>query len=102
MTDAIEAQVERFAPGFRDHVRARRSWSPSQIEELEPNCIGGDIGGGRNDLRRLLAGPAGFRDPYRTSDPSLFLCSAAAPPGPGVHGLCGWYAAKSALRSVLA
>lgn len=102
MTGAIEAQVERFAPGFRDRVRGRRTWSPSQVEELDPNCVGGDIGGGRSDLRQLLTRPAARRDPYRTSDPALFLCSAATPPGPGVHGLCGWYAARSALRSVLA
>lgn len=102
MTDAIEAQVERFAPGFRDRVRGRRTWSPSQVEELDPNCVGGDIGGGRSDLRQLLTRPAARADPYRTSDPSLYLCSAATPPGPGVHGLCGWYAARSALRSVLA
>ncbi len=102
MTAAIEAQVERFAPGFRDRVRARRSWTPAQLEALDPNCVGGDIGGGRNDIRRLLTRPVIRLDPYRTSDPSLFLCSAATPPGPGVHGLCGWYAAHSALRSTLA
>ncbi len=102
MTGAIEAQVERFAPGFRDRVRGRRTWSPSQLEELNPNYVGGDIGGGRSDLRQLLTRPAARPDPYRTSDPSLFLCSAATPPGPGVHGLCGWYAARSALRSALA
>jgi phytoene dehydrogenase-like protein len=102
MTAAIEAQVERFAPGFGKRVRARRSWSPSQLEEVEANLVGGDIGGGSTDLRQLLARPAPRLDPYRTSDPSLFLCSAATPPGPGVHGLCGWYAARSALRSALA
>ena len=102
MTSTIEAQVERFAPGFRARVRGRCTWSPSQIEELDPNCVGGDIGGGRSDLRQLLTRPAARRDPYRTSDPSLFLCSAATPPGGGVHGLCGWYAARSALRSALA
>jgi phytoene dehydrogenase-like protein len=102
MTAAIEAQVERFAPGFRDRVRARRSWTPAQLEQLEPNCVGGDVGGGRNDLRQLLTRPAARWDPYRTSDSSLFLCSAATPPGPGVHGLCGWYASRSALHSVLA
>ncbi|MBO0701962.1 MAG: NAD(P)/FAD-dependent oxidoreductase, partial [Candidatus Dormibacteraeota bacterium] len=102
MTAAIEGQVERFAPGFRDRVRARRVWTPAQIEEQNPNCVGGDVGGGRSDLRQLLGRPAARLDPYRTSDPSLFLCSAATPPGPGVHGLCGWYAARSALRSRLA
>lgn len=102
MTDAIEAQVERFAPGFRDRVRARRSWTPAQLEELDPNSVGGDVGGGRNDLGQLLTRPAARLDPYRTSDPSLFICSAATPPGPGVHGLCGWYASRSALRSALA
>lgn len=101
-TAAIEAQVERFAPAFRDRVRGRRTWSPSQLEELDPNLVGGDIGGGRNGLRQLLTRPVARRDPYRTSDRSLFLCSAATPPGPGVHGLCGWYAARSALRSALA
>ena len=101
MTDAIESQVERFAPGFRDRVRARFVWSPSRLEQAEPNCVGGDVGGGRMDLGQLFTRPVPRFDPYRTSDPSIFICSAATPPGGGVHGLCGWHAARSALRTRL-
>lgn len=102
MTRAIEEQIERFAPGFRDLVRERMSWSPMQLQSAEPNCVGGDINGGRMNLSQLFARPALRLDPYATTDPSVFICSAATPPAGGVHGLCGWYAARSALRSALA
>jgi phytoene dehydrogenase-like protein len=98
MTDAIEDQVERFAPGFRRRVRQRSVWPPSRIEAEEPNCVGGDVMGGRMDLRGLLARPVLSLNPYATPDPSLFLCSAATPPGGGVHGMCGINAARTALR----
>lgn len=97
MTARIEAQVERFAPGFRDVVLARSAWAPSDLERHNPNYLGGDIGGGVLDLRQLLAGalPPG---PYATAVPGWFLCSSSTPPGGGVHGLCGYHAARSALR----
>ncbi|HEX6348804.1 MAG TPA: NAD(P)/FAD-dependent oxidoreductase [Candidatus Dormibacteraeota bacterium] len=102
LTKAVEDQVERFAPGFRDVVRQRRTWTPAQLQVEQPNCIGGDISGGRMDLGQLFTRPVARLDPYRTSDPAIFICSAATPPAGGIHGLCGWYAARSALRSVLA
>lgn len=98
MTTAIEDQVERFAPGFRDLVRHRSAWSPERIEAEEPNCVGGDVMGGRMDLRGLLARPVLRWSPYATPDQSLFLCSAATPPGGGVHGMCGVNAAHAALK----
>jgi phytoene dehydrogenase-like protein len=101
MTAAVERQVERFAPGFRDLIRRRSAWSPSRIEAEEPNCVGGDVMGGRMDLRGLVARPVLSLDPYRTPDPAMFICSAATPPGGGVHGMCGVNAARSALRSPL-
>ncbi len=102
MTGAIEDQVERFAPGFRNLVRERKPWSPMDLQRADPNSVGGDINDGRMDLRQLFTRPVPRLDPYATSDPSLFICSAATPPAGGVHGLCGWYAAQSALRSALA
>jgi phytoene dehydrogenase-like protein len=98
MTDAIEDQVERFAPGFRDVVRARSAWTPSTLEQQEPNCVGGDINGGRQDLPQLLFRPVPRLNPYTTPNPSLYICSAATPPGGGVHGMCGWHAAGAVLR----
>ena len=101
MTPAIESQIERFAPGFRDLVRTRSAWPPSRIEAEEPNCVGGDVMGGRMDLRGLVARPRLSLNPYATADPEIFICSAATPPGGGVHGMCGVNAAGAALRSRL-
>ena len=101
MTKAIEDQVERFAPGFRDRIRQRSVWSPQRIEAEEPNCVGGDVMGGRMDLRGLVARPALRLDPHTTPDPEIFICSAATPPGGGVHGMCGVNAARAALKSRL-
>jgi phytoene dehydrogenase-like protein len=101
MTGAIERQIERFAPGFRDLVLARHAIGPAQMEASNPNCVGGDINGGAADLRQLLARPALRRVPYATPNPRLFLCSSSTPPGGGVHGMCGWLAARAALRGVL-
>ena len=95
---AVEAQVERFAPGFRDVVRQRSAWGPAEVEAREPNCVGGDINCGRSDVAQLLRRPALRWTPYATPDPGLFICSAATPPGGGVHGMCGWHAARAALR----
>jgi phytoene dehydrogenase-like protein len=95
--ERIEGQIERFAPGFRDLVRARSAWSPAEMEEHNPNYVGGDINGGRQDMGQLVARPAWRVNPYTTPDPSLYLCSAATPPGGGVHGMCGWHAAAAVL-----
>ena len=98
MTEAIEAQVERFAPGFRDVVMARHTTNAAQLEVHNPGFLGGDIGGGRNDLLQTLARPFPRWDPYATPNPRLYLASSATPPGGGVHGMCGFWAARSALR----
>ncbi|HEY4462600.1 MAG TPA: NAD(P)/FAD-dependent oxidoreductase [Streptosporangiaceae bacterium] len=99
-TAAIEGQIERFAPGFRDLVIARTVTGPAGIEARNPNNAGGDIAGGRCDQLRLLFRPTLARVPYATPDPSIYLCSSATPPGPGVHGMCGYHAATTALRRV--
>jgi phytoene dehydrogenase-like protein len=101
MTEAIERQIERFAPGFRDVVADRHSMDPAQVEARNPNYVGGDINGGLADLRQLLARPALRPVPHATPDPRIFLCSSSTPPGGGVHGMCGWHAARAALRGVL-
>jgi phytoene dehydrogenase-like protein len=98
MTGAIEAQVERFAPGFRDRVLARHAMGPAALEAHNANDVGGDIGGGASNLRQVVLRPVPARDPWRTPVPGLFLCSASTPPGGGVHGMGGWHAARSVLR----
>jgi phytoene dehydrogenase-like protein len=98
MTARIEAQVERFAPGFRDLVLARSTRTAPQMEQENANYVGGDINGGVQDLRQLFTRPAIRPNPYTTPDPRLFLCSTATPPGGGVHGMSGWFAAQAALR----
>src|SRR5690606_34496357 len=98
MTARIERQIERFAPGFGDIVLARRTTSPGDLEDYDANRVGGDIGGGANVLRQFLLRPTPRWDPYSTSDPDIFLCSSSTPPGGGVHGMCGYWAARSALR----
>ena len=102
MTDAILGQIERFAPGVRQRILALATTAPEALERYNANYVGGDIRGGLPDLRQLLTRPAIRLDPYTTPDRGIFICSASTPPGAGVHGLCGWYAARSALRSVLA
>ena len=98
MTAAIEAQVERFAPGFRDRVLARHAMTTEDLEARNPNYIGGAITGGVADLFQLFTRPVARLNPYTTPNPRLFICSAASPPGGGVHGLCGYFAARAALR----
>jgi phytoene dehydrogenase-like protein len=97
MTDAIERQIERFAPGFRALVLARATTTAVDIQRGNANLIGGDIGAGSHDLRQLFFRPVPSLNPYRTPDRRLLLCSAATPPGAGVHGLGGYYAARAAL-----
>ena len=101
MTDRIESQVERFAPGFRDRILARSARSPRDIEDDNANCVGGAITGGIQDLRQLFARPALRLDPYSTPARGIYICSSSTPPGGGVHGMCGYYAAKAALRRSL-
>ncbi len=98
MTDRIEAQVERFAPGFRDLVLSRSTRNAPQMEQGNANYVGGDINGGVQDLRQLFTRPAIRPNPYTTPDGRLFLCSSATPPGGGVHGMSGYFAAQAALR----
>ena len=101
MTEAIEAQIERFAPGFRDVVLARHTADSRWYENYNPNNIGGDIAGGSHGGLQLVMRPRPTLHPYRTSNPRLFLCSASTPPGGGVHGMCGMHAANDALATVL-
>jgi phytoene dehydrogenase-like protein len=98
MTARIEAQIERFAPGFRDLILARHARAPADIERDNPSSIGGAIAGGSADLFQLFTRPVARLDPYSTPDPALFLCSHATPPGGGVHGMCGHHAARSVLQ----
>jgi phytoene dehydrogenase-like protein len=98
MTDAIEAQVERFAPGFRDLIAARSAMDSAEVERRNPNYVGGDINGGSQDLRQLFTRPVARPVPYSTPVPGLFICSSSTPPGGGVHGMCGYWAARAALR----
>jgi phytoene dehydrogenase-like protein len=99
MSDAIEAQVERFAPGFRERVLARHVMGPAAMESHNANYVGGDIGGGSADLRQFVARPVLSPRPWRTPLPGVYLCSASTPPGGGVHGMGGWQAAGLALRA---
>ena len=98
MTARIEAQIERFAPGFRDRILERSVLSPAAMEMYNANYIGGDINGGVQDLGQLFTRPTWSLTPYRTAARGIYLCSSATPPGGGVHGLCGYFAAQTALR----
>jgi phytoene dehydrogenase-like protein len=100
MTLAIERQVERFAPGFRDTILAKSTMNTAEVEAYNPNYIGGDISGGIIDLGQLYTRPALRPSPYRTSAKGLYICSSSTPPGGGVHGMCGYYAAKQALADI--
>lgn len=100
MTDAIESQVERFAPGFRDRVLARHVMDPAAMQAHNPNYVGGDIGGGSADLRQFVSRPVPSRSPWRTPAEGVYLASASTPPGAGVHGMGGWLAARTALADL--
>jgi phytoene dehydrogenase-like protein len=95
MLEALESQIERFAPGFRDCVLARRVFSAAALEKMDANLIGGDISGGATDLRQFFFRPT-WRN-YATPAREIYLCSSSTPPGAGVHGMCGYHAAKKAL-----
>jgi phytoene dehydrogenase-like protein len=101
MTERIEEQIERFAPGFRDLVIGRSVLTPSDLERHDRNYVGGDINGGAATFRGLLARPTISRSPYRTPAEGVYLCSASTPPGGGVHGMCGYWAARAALSDAL-
>ncbi|HEY4337584.1 MAG TPA: NAD(P)/FAD-dependent oxidoreductase, partial [Puia sp.] len=96
----IEKQVERFAPGFRERIIARHTMTTKQMELYNPNYIGGDINGGATTLNQLFTRPALRASPYRTSAQGLYLCSSSTPPGGGVHGMCGYHAARRVLKDI--
>ena len=102
MTGAIERQIERFAPGFRGQILARSVRTPLEFERYNANYLGGDIGGGVMDVWQLYTRPTWRLVPYSTPNKTIFLCSSSTPPGAGVHGMCGYFAAQAALRTVLA
>ena len=99
-TAVIEAQIEKFAPGFKDRILARHTMDTAALETYNANYIGGDVIGGAVDIRQLFTRPALRSSPYRTSAKGLYLCSASTPPGGGVHGLCGYHAARRALKDL--
>jgi phytoene dehydrogenase-like protein len=100
MTDRIEAQIERFAPGFRDLILARSTFTAVATEEHNPSYVGGDINAGAATLRQMILRPTARWNPYRTAIKHVYLCSAATPPGGGVHGMCGLGAARAALQDL--
>ncbi|MEP6619444.1 MAG: NAD(P)/FAD-dependent oxidoreductase [bacterium] len=100
MSERIERQIERFAPGFRECIGERHTMSPADLERGNANLVGGDIGGGAADIRQLFFRPIATLSPYRTPLDGVFLCSSSTPPGIGVHGMCGYYAARAALKTM--
>jgi phytoene dehydrogenase-like protein len=100
MTARLEAQIERFAPGFRDRILARAVKDSAAMERFNPNYVGGDINGGVQDVFQLFTRPVARLVPYATPDPRYFICSSSTPPGGGVHGMCGYHAARAVLKSL--
>jgi phytoene dehydrogenase-like protein len=100
MSEQIESQIERFAPGFRDCILARHKMSAIDLEKSNPNLAGGDINVGAAHLWQLIARPVLSPTPYRTPLRGVYLCSSSTPPGGGVHGMCGYHAARTALRDM--
>jgi phytoene dehydrogenase-like protein len=98
MSDRLIAQIERFAPGLRDRILAQTARTSIEIERYNPNYIGGDINGGVQDWRQLFTRPVARINPYKTPTNNIFLCSSSTPPGGGVHGMCGYFAAQAALQ----
>lgn len=99
-TDAIENQIERFAPGFKDLILQRHKTSTADLERYNPNYVGGVIAGGVADATQIFTRPVARINPYTTPNSRVFICSASTPPGGGVHGMCGYHAAKAALRNL--
>jgi phytoene dehydrogenase-like protein len=100
MSDRIESQIERFAPGSRDCILARHKLDAADLAKSNPNLIGGDINGGAANLAQLVARPILSPTPYRTPLRGVYLCSSSTPPGGGVHGMCGYHAARATLREI--
>lgn len=100
MLEPINRQIERFAPGFRDVILATHTLNCAEMEAYNANCIGGDVVGGVTDWRQLFTRPVARLSPYTTPNPKLFLCSASTPPGGGVHGMCGYWAAEAVMRRI--
>ena len=100
MTEIIEDQIERFAPGFKDTILGRFTMNTKDFHAHNPNYIGGAITGGAARIDQLFTRPVARINPYTTPNPSLLLCSASTPPGGGVHGMCGYYAARTVLRKL--
>ena len=100
MSERIEQQIERFAPGFRDCILARHSTNTAALEKSNANLSGGDINGGAANLLQFVARPVLSATPYRTPLRGIYLCSASTPPGGGVHGMCGYHAARATLRDI--
>lgn len=100
MSAIVEAQIERFAPGFRDVILARHAMGPAALEQRNANLVGGDIAGGAGNLAQIFARPVASLNPYATPIDGVYLCSSSTPPGIGVHGMCGYYAAQAALRDL--
>jgi phytoene dehydrogenase-like protein len=101
MRERIERQIERFAPGFRDCIEERHVTFPADLERMYANLVGGDLAGGAANLMQIFARPVARLTPYATPLSGVYLCSASTPPGIGVHGMCGYHAARAALRSML-
>ena len=100
MSHRIESQIERFAPAFRDCILARHKMSAADLGKSNSNLVGGDINGGAADLKQLIARPILSPMPYRTPIKGVYLCSSSTPPGGGVHGMCGYHAARLVLREI--
>ena len=98
MTEVIEKQIEKAAPGFKDCIISRTTYNTLQMEDINPNLIGGDINGGRQDITQLFTRPVARLKPYSTPDPKVYICSSSTPPGGGVHGMCGYHAALQAWK----
>jgi phytoene dehydrogenase-like protein len=99
-TEAIIAQIERFAPGFRERIVGQTVRPTTQMATYNPNYVGGDIMTGSKDIRQLTFGPRITLSPYKVGVPGMYICSAATPPGPGAHGMCGANAAEVALSEL--
>lgn len=97
-TDIIENQIEKAAPGFKDTILARSTMNSVDLQHFDPNLIGGDINGGKQDITQLFTRPIARISPYSTPDPRVYICSSSTPPGGGVHGMCGYHAAQKALK----
>lgn len=98
MTEPVIKQIERFAPGFRDCITGQHTMNTIAMEEYNPNYIGGDINGGKQDITQMFTRPAGMFNPYHIPGTNMYICSSSTPPGGGVHGMCGFHAAESALK----